>query len=575
MLEYKCKESVKLYKEIYSEQGDKIEEEFLGMMSRLAAKPNLIGDIDRKSVIDCVPAVIEKTDKLNFHPLLASGNPLGEVELRNKIRVFPDMGKCLVEIEKSAEGLYMCYINPDESIDGYFSLIYKSNGNILSVDDQIAEAYIGQHRVQRQRNARYVESKAFEVFPYDYMFDYSKPDAKGYYTEYKLKGDFALSELPVENLFTVCLAMLLVMRKYKGKVLENKDLVYSTYLVGDESRKLLEQKALMIKKDGAVALHSQIKIELTEEDIFGYTKEHFQDSNWIVYDCHPAAVNRLISLFYDDKVKSLVPLQEDYSNLLNDTSFVENIMSKEKLVDNARYIMRIKATQAIQKNIDDYFAEHDFGNDAVRKWRELVLQRKELIFSKLTGEMFVEQKEREGVCVGYGYVYEPRYLNGIYYPFNDLKNIKFIGKSHWSRPEALCDENGQCRYIWTFRPQNWIEACLFLEIDESELPKEMIGWTRRQNDECGNPILYMTDKMERLQNGFMSFYHFYHSMCVRASEYMSELFEKKIGKIKHIHSMGDYAIYDRSNPFGFSIAMSRKTFKKVYPGAVAKVIERD
>lgn len=46
------------------------------------------------------------------------------------------------------------------------------------------------------------------------------------------------------------------------------------------------------------------------------------------------------------------------------------------------------------------------------------------------------------------------------------------------------------------------------------------------------------------------------------SEYMGELFRKKYGEAAHID---DKVIYDRKNPFGFSIAMSRRTFKKLFP----------
>lgn len=559
--ENKCSQEIQIYKEIYGRTGDEIEEEFLGMMTRLTAKPNLIGKSDRKDILSRVPAVIEKSDRLNFHPLLSSGLPLGEVEIRNKIRVFSDMGQCLIDIEQRADGLYMCCINPKDSVDGYFSFVYKSNGNIVSVDDCIKEEYIGQHRRLRVRNARYTEEKSFAVFPYDFMLVMGKPDAKGCFTEYRLRGDFTLDELPAESLFSVCLSMLLILRKYMGKTVDGKKICYSTYLAGSGGRKLPDGKALTVRPDGAVAAHSKIAIELTEDEIFGFTKEHKQDGGRITYNCQPMAVNRLISLYYDDKVKQNLPMQKDYSCLLNDTSFIEGLCTLEEMTENARYIMRSKAADEIQKNIDDYFASHDFGNEAVHKWREIVIQKKAVIYSKLKKEDFREEKSGKGIIVGYGYISRPEYFRGIFYPFNDLSNIRFDGR-RWAKTEMLWDNRGQCRYSWTFEPRNWIEACLFVGIDESELPKEMIGWTRSQNQEYGNSLLDRTDKMERLQSGFMSFYDYYHSMCVSESEYMGELFRKKYGEAARID---DKVIYDRKNPFGFSIAMSRRTFKKLFP----------
>ena len=74
-----------------------------------------------------------------------------------------------------------------------------------------------------------------------------------------------------------------------------------------------------------------MKISLSEKDIFGYTEVHgdyFKDNHF--YDDHPAAVNRLISLWYDDKVKDSFPLVEDYSYVLNSPDFVENLLSEEE-----------------------------------------------------------------------------------------------------------------------------------------------------------------------------------------------------------------------------------------------------
>ena len=550
-----------LYEKIYSEEGLEIENEFLETVSRMTAQKNLIGNLDRNTVLSAVPKVIEKAGKLNLHPLLSSGRPLEKVEIRNKIRVFSDMGELLINIEKSPEGLYLCYINPADSINGYFSIIYKSNGNIISIDDHLKESYPGQHKKMSQRNSSWVEDKAYAIFPYSHIIEFSKPDSKGYYTEYKLKGDFELNTLPVENLFPLCLTLLLVMRKYLNKSFDTKNIYYSTYLIGDKSKSLLENKALMIKPDSAVARCAEMKVSLTEKDIFGYTEVHgdyFPNNHF--YDDHPAAVNRLISLWYDDKIKNSFPLVEDYSYVLNDPDFVENLLSEEELHNNARFLMRNTALSALQKHIDDYFAEHDFGNEAIKKWRELVLSKKELIFSKLKAENF-HLKDKNGIIVGYGYEGSPEYFKGIFYPFNDMNNLRFA-KRTFSKPEYLCDENGVCKYLWTFTPNDWIEACLFLEIDESELPKEIIGWTKAQNSVYGNPILSMCDNMESLQNGFMSIYDFYHGMCISPSEYMEKLFEEKTGKNKYC--INDYLIYARQNPLGFSIAMSNKTYKKTF-----------
>jgi len=85
-VEGKCKEFITLYKEIYTPEGSEAETTFLEMISKLTAQKNLIGNIDRDTVLSQLSDIIEKANKLKIHPLLVSGNPLGEVEIRNKIR---------------------------------------------------------------------------------------------------------------------------------------------------------------------------------------------------------------------------------------------------------------------------------------------------------------------------------------------------------------------------------------------------------------------------------------------------------------------------------------------------------
>ena len=51
---------------------------------------------------------------------------------------------------------------------------------------------------------------------------------------------------------------------------------------------------------------------------------------------------------------------------------------------------------------------------------------------------------------------------------------------------------------------------------------------------------------------------------VAGSSTIRKLFEEKTGKIPQL--LYQYIIYNSDNPFSFSIGMSRKTFKKLYPG---------
>lgn len=560
---------LKIYKKVFfDEKCLEIEDAFIKMISRLAAKPNFIGNADIKNITNNVTKIIEEVENLNFHPLLVSGNALGEVEIRNKIRIYTDIGKCLMDIEKNPEGLYLCYINPKDTIDGYFSFIYKSNGNIVSINDQVKESYLGQHRIERRRNASYVEDKAFETFPYGFMFELSKPDAKGYYTEYKLKGEFTLNDLPIDYTFSLVVAMLLILKKYTGKKLEEKQLCFSSYFIGNKAEKLIETKALTVKNNSALLLHAKTKVELTRDEIFADCNGGIKKRDNFYRHWKPNVVNYLKNLWLDDEIKNTVPAKADYSYILNDTENIEMLSSLDTLKMNALFVMRREMKEKIQRKIEDYFIAQDFGNDGIRKWRQLVESKKDVIFSKLKGENFYESNDRKGICVGHlenGKLVQ-RHFDRCYFPFNDILNHKIDWSTSWKNA-YMHDDIGVCRYRWDFHPENWKEACDFIEIDESELPKELKGWTCNRNEKYGNSNISMTDYMEDLQNGYMCFYDYYFGMCRDTSEYLKEKLIEIRGNGHRIFP-DDYAIYNRKYPFEFSIAFSPRAFKKMFPGVV-------
>ncbi len=155
-----------------------------------------------------------------------------------------------------------------------------------------------------------------------------------------------------------------------------------------------------------------------------------------------------------------------------------------------------------------------------------------------------------------------RYLNRAWYPFNDTELFKVDRSTSYNRV-YLMDESGPCRYIWTFLPKDWREACAFIGASEDSLPKELKGWTKTGNDVRGNPILSMTDAMEKLQNGYMEWYDCSDGFFRREAKYLVLRFAEIHGEKNRYD---EHAIYNRKCPFAFSVALSTKAFKKMFPG---------
>ena len=87
---------IDIYKKIFmDERCSEIEQSFVKLISKLASKPNLIGEIEINDLVKRIPAVVKQVEELHLQPLLVSNIPLGEIELRNKIRTYPDMGNTI------------------------------------------------------------------------------------------------------------------------------------------------------------------------------------------------------------------------------------------------------------------------------------------------------------------------------------------------------------------------------------------------------------------------------------------------------------------------------------------------
>lgn len=164
-------------------------EEFIAKLNKICSRiteGRLIGQAQKScsKIPLYLENVIDSSRRLQTE-LFKKGDAIsGELMLSTHIHVFETLAQCLLALEKAKDGIYVCFINAGCSADCYFSFFIVSHGNILSINDRVDEAYIGQH--QGLRNGRWTEKKADGLFPYDYIFKYSKYDYKGYASEYHI-----------------------------------------------------------------------------------------------------------------------------------------------------------------------------------------------------------------------------------------------------------------------------------------------------------------------------------------------------------------------------------------------------
>lgn len=221
------------YREMYgllgSEEVASARKMLLDGLARVASMVSggrLVGDARDfdASLDDSVTAVTREFRKLKCESYASSGRPVGAVDrFSTSVQVCGSLAECLLKLEKSPDGCYACYVSNPGTLDGWFGFFVKSNGNLFSYNERLDEAYVGQHR--NCRNGRYAEDKAYELFPYDQMVEFSKErDYKGYSTAMDIDRDslsFAdLSKSSPSVMTRMLLAMSLIARRHSGRPLD-------------------------------------------------------------------------------------------------------------------------------------------------------------------------------------------------------------------------------------------------------------------------------------------------------------------------------------------------------------------
>lgn len=155
----------------------------------------------------------------------------------------------LISLESAADGIYLCYIAEHGSAAGYFGFYLKSNGNLLSVNERVNEAFAGEHK--RSRNARWTDEKKYRLFPYSFIMQFSEHDYKGYATKHIIDEDkLSFMELGSDAYMPLILAMVMLNQKYVGRGLDDLPLIYVDSLMPVNLKHIESgSQALMIPSD--------------------------------------------------------------------------------------------------------------------------------------------------------------------------------------------------------------------------------------------------------------------------------------------------------------------------------------
>lgn len=532
------KDSADIWSKFNSPEVREIENAFMQLIQSIIVKTTnskILGDFGKDDIEilwDCARDTIEGLKKCRIESYL-KGDKIGDINHINaSIIIFETLAECLTTLENPnvKDGVYVCYINSYESVDGYFGFFIKSNGNLLSVNERLHEAYPGQH--QYSRNGRYLDNKAYRLFPYNFIIDFTGGyDYLGYAKSHKIDSDkLEIFKLDKKAYMPIVLALYLIIRRFSNS--ENDyNQVYVDSLMKVNIQPMLDCKALTVVNNSAlVTVNNSFEIPFNTEDVISSrlgkkysfdnkdkTKKYdevgsFVDVNYDVeadrkgmYSHSRGPALKLIKYFGDgfqydtEKTFARNNLQLTTSTSeTNDKPYVNEIIgNKSRMEMIAYYQARKQLAEYIKDNMYKEFQEFG-GKDGVDAWYKNVVQSNYdnilniLIWHYINNttqeyDGFAKPITEKGLII-----YQRKDPLG-WTPFNE------VPKGYWSSNKPIIDvTNGKPCNLWFYININNAEGFKEILGDTSiELPRLMECY-----DSCrshlGNSLLDATDAVTQL-----------------------------------------------------------------------------
>lgn len=442
--------------------------------------------LEREALSDSVNVVVEEATALRTELYLKGNRPIGTVTtFCHRLLVFSSIAECILSLERSNDGIYLCYIDCNGSSDSHFCFMLHSNGNLLAITERIPEAYPGQHC--NTRNGRWQGEYKTRLFPYR-LITSSDYDYKGYPVDKKIENcrSIDILQLPVQEHMPLLLAMIIFARKYAGVSTNAMPLIITDSLLPcNLSLQEGDSTALAMVQTSAIAkATSEYRTIWKTEDIL--RGEEYSEKLGHAYD------GKLFVELYGQGF------------VLNDSALLTRADNTACEFAADQQTMNLLAYQQGRQQLADYIREKMYqeylaagGVDNVRAWYvDAIAQRKHRLFADCLEKWdAVEHGQNGGLSflsikqavAGKGNV---EYGYSRTYPFNKENGRK-----------KLCPITGATASIFfMFRPESSDDIIEML--GTSDIPKILKGWRAAGHNGYGNELLNITDPMGRVGTPF-------------------------------------------------------------------------
>lgn len=516
----------------------------INILDQFYKNKNLIGSTGVEDVVTAVVGVLENIKDLNFVPLHTSGLPITNLNLsyNNEIKVYKSLLECSIEATNFPDGIYIAYITNDGeySSDGFFTYILKSNGNLISINDQLKEEYIGQHTSLRTRNANYINDKSWNIFPYS-LFETSGSDSKGNKTEFSLKEEKpTIENLPLDDSLRIYICMLLITYKYKNQTIA-KDLInYSTAIVNPDN--LIESKALVVSNTGLALKQNYEQILNMKVDRTELVNSFEAKKNW----CSENTSRVLFETWFDESMIDEETL--GCTALINPGEFIG---TEKELKEQLLFKSKLKVVEKIQNKMINYLQAHDYGTGDIYTFRKTLLSKKESVMNNIFKAIINKQFGQLGFNVRFDAPYYDEFWTK-----RDISITSFnfaINEEDLRIDNGLKDDCGTVNVVIHINCNNYKDLMELTGLTINNLPKTAIGWSRDRNDGGVNTLLDLYDPYQTIQNA----YQYSKYAADEEDPFHHSYWDKWHFEARDICRCSNYT------PFEFDILLSKRKYNKL------------
>lgn len=532
-------EHIEMWRLLHSEDMTAIQESALNTLNAMVSRvipTKQIGsrnlDAEKEVLLDAVEAVVEELDKCNVDVFLHGGS-IGQItRFSPQIHVFERLSDCLLALEKAPDGMYLCFCRCGDAADGFFGFYIKSNGTLFSVNEQIKEAFPGEHG--GRRNNRWAENKQYALFPYDAVINFESSDYKGYATRHiiddeKLEDNkLAFFTLQANAYMPILIAMMLLARRYSGISMADHPQMYVDALLPMNLTLESPSETTLMDLQGSnlVATGKAFSFPMTAQGILSadYAADLRHSPNvkgrhheYGVFDSEENIFVKLYGEGFEyDPTKVLVANQhiEAHRKALPATALATNDPAPHPEFVGTERGMKIIAYMQAREQLAEHIRERIFeefknfgGTEAVQNWWKNQLEAsKKKVFSMCADSYrsYMEQNTRysadqlkEEPCCFASNGNPPfveLYLNHTKrYSFREGSRKHFPFNAYTpTGGGTFCPITGtKATHYFYFNIYTWQDIAAI--VGEEKIPKILMGYHRNGHRPNGNFLLSVTD----------------------------------------------------------------------------------